>query len=72
MQLTLLDLWGIAETPATKKKTEKKGKAAKRTLFQPKGQVTPKVEAVRMKSKSEKSEEPEKQDDSDDIYAGIN
>lgn len=72
VQLTLLDLWDMTETPATKQKTEKKVKAAKRVQLQPKEQVISKVTAALTELKSEKPEDSEKQSNPDDIYAGIN
>ena len=76
VQLTLLDLWGMPiEEPVKKKKTAKKGNTTKRTVPNPKPQVTavPPVETAKAVNgnKETKPENTVKQSDPDDIYATL-
>ena len=76
VQLTLLDLWGMPiEEPVKKKKTAKKGNTTKRTVPNPKPQVTavPPVETAKAinGNKETKPENTVKQSDPDDIYATL-
>ncbi len=76
VQLTLLDLWGMPiEEPVKKKKTAKKGNTTKRTVPNPKSQVTavPPVETAKAinGNKETKPENTVKQSDPDDIYATL-
>ena len=76
VQLTLLDLWGMPiEEPVKKKKTAKKGNTTKRTVPNPKSQVTavPPVETAKAVNgnKETKPENTVKQSDPDDIYATL-
>ena len=76
VQLTLLDLWGMPiEEPVKKKKTAKKGNTTKRTVPNPKPQVTavPPVETAKAVNgnKETKPEKTVKQSDPDDIYATL-
>ena len=76
VQLTLLDLWGMPiEEPVKKKKTAKKGNTTKRTVPNPKPQVTavPPVETDQTVNgnKETKPENTVKQSDPDDIYATL-
>jgi len=76
VQLTLLDLWGMPiEEPVKKKKTAKKGNTTKRTVPNPKPQVTAVPPAETAKAingnKETKPENTIKQSDPDDIYATL-
>ena len=76
VQLTLLDLWGMPiEEPVKMKKTAKKGNTTKRTVPNPKPQVTavPPVETAKAVNgnKETKPENTVKQSDPDDIYATL-
>jgi len=76
VQLTLLDLWGMPiEEPVKKKKTAKKGNTTKRTVPNPKPQVTavpPAETAKAINGNMEtKPENTIKQSDPDDIYATL-
>ena len=76
VQLTLLDLWGMPiEEPVKKKKTAKKGNTTKRTVPNPKPQVTavPPVETAKAinGNKETKPENTVKQSAPDDIYATL-
>ena len=76
VQLSLLDLWGMPiEEPVKKKKTAKKGNTTKRTVPNPKPQVTavPPVETAKAinGNKETKPENTVKQSDPDDIYATL-
>ena len=76
VQLTLLDLWGMPiEEPVKKKKTAKKGNTTKRTVPNPKPQVTavPPAETANAinGNKETKPENTIKQSDPDDIYATL-
>ena len=76
VQLTLLDLWGMPiEEPVKKKKTAKKGNTTKRTVPNPKPQVTavPPVGTAKAVNgnKETKPENTVKQSDPDDIYATL-
>ena len=76
VQLTLLDLWGMPiEEPVKKKKTAKKGNTTKRTVPNPKPQVTavPPVETAKAVNgnKETKPENTVKQSDPNDIYATL-
>ena len=76
VQLTLLDLWGMPiEEPVKKKKTAKKGNTTKRTVPNPKPQVTavPPVETAKAinGNKETKPENTVKQSGPDDIYATL-
>ena len=76
VQLTLLDLWGMTiEETVKKKKTAQKGNTTKRTVPNPKPQVTavPPVETAKAVNgnKETKPENTVKQSDPDDIYATL-